>query len=69
MLLGDGGAHGLQAFDVQVDGAAADGAPAGHGYPGDAGARDQRPEHQGAGPHGLHNLILCDRVREHGTVN
>src|SRR6185312_9893085 len=31
VLLGDGGAHGFEALDVEVDGAAADGAAAGHG--------------------------------------
>ncbi len=42
VLLGDLGAHLLEAFDVQVDGARADGASAGHGDAGDAHARDQR---------------------------
>ena len=41
VLLGDGGAHGLEALDVEVDGAAADGAAAGHGDTGHAGAGDQ----------------------------
>ena len=46
VLLGDGGAHGCEAFDVQVNGPAADGAAAGHGYAGYAGTGDQGAEHQ-----------------------
>ncbi len=67
VVLGDGGAHGFEAFDVEVDGAAADGAAAGHGDAGDAGARDERAEDQRAGAHGLDDLVLAtgsERVRQ-----
>jgi len=43
VVLGNGGAHGFEALDVQVDGTAADGAAAGHGDAGDASAGDERP--------------------------
>ena len=44
VLLGDLRAHGLQAFNVQIDGTAADGASAGHGDAGHAGAGDERAQ-------------------------
>jgi len=43
----------LRGVDVKVDGAAADGAAAGHGNTGDAGAAIERTEDQRAGTHGL----------------
>ncbi len=46
VLLGDGGTHGFEALDVEIDGTAADGAAAGHGDAGDAGAGDERAEDQ-----------------------
>ncbi len=46
VVLGDGGAHGFEAADVEVDRAAADGAASGHGDAGDAGAGDERAEDQ-----------------------
>jgi len=46
MILGDGGSHGFEAVDVEVDGAAADGAASGHGDPCDAGACNERAEDQ-----------------------
>src|SRR6185437_3932157 len=69
VLLGDGGAHGFEAPDVEVDGAVADGAAAGHGYAGHAGARDERAEHEGAGAHGLDDLVLGDGVGEHAALD
>ena len=43
VLLHDGGAHLLQALDVQIDGAATDGAASGHCDASHPGARDQGP--------------------------
>jgi hypothetical protein len=68
VVLGDGGAHGFEALDVQVDGTAADGAAAGHGDAGDAGAGDERAEDQRAGAHGLDDLVLGDGVGEDGAA-
>ena len=57
MLLGDGCAQPLQAFDVQIDGARADRASAGQGNAGASAARDQRAQHQRRGAHGLDQFI------------
>ncbi len=64
VVLGDGGAHGFETLDVQVDGTAADGAAAGHSHAGDAGAGDERAKHEGAGAHGFDDLVLGDGVGE-----
>ena len=64
MLLDDRRAHCFEAFDMQVDGAAADGASSGHGDAGDAGARDKRAEDQRTGAHGLDDFVFGDRVGE-----
>ena len=69
MVLGDGGAHGFEPFDVEVDRTAADGAASGHGYAGDAGARDERAKHQRAGTHGLDDLVLGDGVGEDAALD
>ncbi len=69
MVLGDGGAHGFEALDVQVDGTAADGASAGHGDAGDAGAGDERAEDERAGAHGFDDLVLGDGVGEDGATD
>ena len=50
-------AHGLQARDVDVHRACADGAAAGQRHVGLAEARQQRPEHQDGRAHGLHQLV------------
>ena len=50
-------AHGLQARDVDVHRARADGAAAGQRHVGLAEARQQRPEHQDRRAHGLHQLV------------
>ncbi len=69
VVLGDGRAHGFEAFDVEVDGAAADGAASGHGDAGDAGAGDERAEDERAGAHGLDDLVLGDGVGEDGALD
>ena len=69
VLLRDGGAHGFEAFDVEVDGSAADGASAGHGDAGDAGAGDQGAEDERGGAHGLDDLVLGDGVGEDGAAD
>ena len=69
VVLGDGGAHGFEALDVEVDRAAADGTAAWHGYAGDAGAGDEWAEDEGAGAHGLDDLVFRDRVGEDGALD
>ena len=70
----DLGAHRLQALDVLVDRARADGAAAGQRHRGLAEARQQRAQHQHRGAHGLHQLVrrfgLIERagVDAHGAV-
>ena len=57
VLLANACAQLLEPTQVQVDGARADGAAAGQGNPGTAGAGQQRPQHQAGGAHGLHQLV------------
>ncbi len=57
MLLGDGCAQPLQALDVQVNRPGANGAAPGQRDARASGARQQRPQHQGRGAHGLHQLV------------
>ena len=54
---GDFRTHGLQAFDVLIDRARANGAAAGQRHLGAAKAGQQRPQHQHRGAHGFHQLI------------
>jgi len=63
VVLRDGGAHGFEALDVQIDGAAANGAASGHGDAGDSGARDERAEHERTGTHGLQRFRTWRRGR------
>jgi len=69
VLLRDGGAHGFEALDVEVDGTSTDGAASGHGNASDAGACDQRSQHQRRGAHGLDDFVFGDRVGEHGALD
>ncbi len=69
VLLGDGGAHGFETLDVEVDGTAANGAATGHRDASHAGARDERAEDERAGAHGLDNFVFGDRVGEDGTAD
>ncbi len=69
VILRDDRPHGFERLEVQVDGAAADGAASGHRDPGHAGAGDERAEDERAGAHGLDDLVLGDRVREHGALD
>src|SRR6185437_2659929 len=69
VLVGDGCAHHFEALDVEVDGAAADGASAGHGDAGDAGTRDQRAEHKRGSAHGLDDFIFRHRIGEHAAAD
>jgi hypothetical protein len=69
VILGDGGAHGFKAFDVEVDGAASDGASTRHGDAGYAGARDERAEDERTGPHGLDDLVFRDGVGEDAALD
>jgi len=69
VLGGDFRAHLLKAFEVEVDGAATDGASAGHGDASEAGAGDEGAEDQRRGAHGLDDFILGDGVREVGATN
>jgi len=69
VIVGDDGAHGFEALDVQVDGTSADGASAGHGHSGDAGASDERAEDERTGAHGFNDLVLGDGVGEDGTAD
>ena len=69
VLVADLRAHGFKALDVQIDGARADGAAAGHRDARDAHAGDQRSEHQRRGAHGLHDFVLRGGVGEHATAD
>ena len=69
MILGDGGAHGFEALDVEIDGASADGAASGHGDACDAGAGDEGAEDEGTGAHGFDDLVLGDGVGEDGALD
>ena len=57
MLLRDLRAESFESLDVQIDGAGSDGASAGKGNAGASAARDQRPEHQRGGAHGLDQFV------------
>ena len=69
VVVDDGRAHGFEAGDVQVDGAATAGAASGPGDAGDAGAGDERAEDKRAGAHGLDDLVLGDGVGEDGALD
>ena len=69
VVVSDGGSHGFETLDVEVDGASADGAAAGHGDAGDAGAGDERPEDERGGAHGLDDLVLGDGVGQDGALD
>ena len=69
VVLGDGGTHGFEPENVEVDGATADGAASGHGDAGDAGACDERAEDERAGAHGLDDLVFGDGVREDAALD
>ncbi len=69
VIVGDGGPHGFEALDVEVDGASTDGASAGHGDAGHAGARDERAEDERAGAHGLDDLVLGDGIGEDAALD
>src|SRR5271168_4851255 len=64
VLLGDHGAHFFKALQMQVDGAAANGAASGHSDARHAAACDQRTENEGAGAHGFDDFVLGDGVGE-----
>ena len=64
VLDADLGAHRLQALDVQIDRARADGAAAGQGHARLAEARQQRPQHQDGGAHGFHQFVGRFLVRD-----
>jgi hypothetical protein len=57
VVVGELGAHPLQPANVQVDLAAPDVAPAGHGHPRAPGARQQGPEDQDGRPHPADELV------------
>jgi hypothetical protein len=69
VVVGDDGAHGFEALDVEVDGASADGASAGHGDAGHARTRDEWPEHERTGAHGLDDLVLGDGVGQDAALD
>jgi hypothetical protein len=69
VILSDGGTHGFETVDMKVNGASADGAASGHSDACDACACDERPEDQGAGTHGLHDLVLCDWIGQDGAFD
>ena len=61
-------AHCLQALDVLVHRPRADAAAAGQRHLGATAAREQRPQHQHRGAHGLHQLVAGDRVLDRGRA-
>ena len=66
----DFGAHGLEALEVQVDRAGADGAAAGQGHAGLADARQQGAEDEDGGAHFAHDVVgrlgVCDAPAKAG---
>jgi hypothetical protein len=58
----DGRAHGLQALNVLIDGARADGAAAGQGHLGTPAAGEERAEDQHRGAHGFDQLVGGGRL-------
>ena len=60
----DVGAHRLQAFDVNVDRARADGAATGQADACIAEARQRRAQHQDGGAHGFHHFVGGFLVRD-----
>src|SRR5579885_1271047 len=64
ILVADLRAHRSQPFDVQINGASANGAASGHRHARQTGAGNQRSHHQRRSAHGLHNLILGHRIRQ-----
>ena len=69
VLLDDGGAHLFEAFDVQIDGAAADGATAWHGNASHACAGHERAENERAGAHGFDDFVFGLWVGERAEVD
>ncbi len=65
----DVGAHLLQAVDVQVDRARADGTAAGQRHLGLAEAGQQRPQHQDGGAHGLDQLVGGAQGADIGSIH
>ena len=57
VFLRDLRAEAFESLDVEIDGACADGASAGKRDASASAARDQRPEHQGRGAHGLDQFV------------
>ncbi len=68
VVVGDGGAHGFKALDVQV-GRPPMGASAGHGDTRNSSAGDERAENERAGAHGFDDLVFCDGVGEDGALD
>ena len=64
----DLGAHRLQALDVLIDRPRPDGAAAGQRHARLAAARDERPEDEDRGAHGLDHLVGGDRIVEAAAV-
>ena len=62
-------AHLAQPFDVDIDRACTNGAATGQRHIGTAEASQQRPEHQNAGAHGLHQLIRRHTIAQRGGVH
>ena len=69
VILRDFCAQTFQSFDVQIDGAGADGASAGKRDAGASAAGDQRPEHQRGGAHGLDQFVGGFGRGERGAVD
>ena len=69
VILRDFRAELFESFDVQIDGAGADGAAAGERDAGAAAAGDQRSKDQGGGAHGLDQFVGRFGLGEIGAVN
>jgi hypothetical protein len=65
MLLGNRRAHRLQTLNMQINRPPANRASPGHCDARHAGPRNQRPQHQRARAHGLHDLVLRHRIAQH----
>jgi len=69
LVQGDLHPHGLETFEVLVDGPGPDGAAAGQGDAGLAGPGHQRPQDQDRGPHGLDRLVGGHPAGEAAGIN
>ena len=64
VIVSDGGTHGFESLDVEINGAPPDGAASGHSNTSHASACDKWTKDERAGSHGLDDLVLRDGIGE-----